>query len=555
MISTGKIDESLDERYAIHAKTQISFFWFELVCIEATGKSTFAYFSVANKDDFEVRIWVFHIYELDMYKSLRCLHHKAKTGHLQPLSAPQKRLLAWVEAKGVQWPKALYPVQFPPGYLGVQAKQAIGPNETIISVPRRLVITANRVEKSELSAIFTSAPSLFKATKHSYTDDFKLILFLLSEAAKGRDSDWYFYLQTLPSSPYHISYWPPASLSHLQDESLINQAAGQLRLLKSQWKLIKEAALQHPALFTEEKITWEKFKWAEGVVSSRAFGDGRMSHCLCPIAELVNHANSATGYLCESKGNARSGKPYIEDDDDLPKALYFPSYVHYAHLINSLHSLSPEQSSDLFVTTNELDFKPEKKGKPLKTDREEDRDCLRIVSGPQETYEAGAEICLNYGPLSNRAALLRYGFAMADDDLAYCLVTVDLKEYLTREQYEKIAKKLIRTEWTFKLRKGQVCTQLITVFRALLWRPNVHTIESIFSATDDTLELAARQAATRLLERTLHDFPTSISEDQERLAYNCPLHEHFSILYRLQRKQVLSLHISLLCSPSSTSIG
>lgn len=490
-----------------------------------------------------------------MYKSIRFLHHKAKTGQLQPLSAPQKRLLAWVEAKGVQWPKALYPVQFHPGYIGVQAKQAIGPNETIISVPRRLVITANRVEKSELSAIFTSAPSLFKATKHASADDFKLILFLLSEAAKGKDSDWYFYLQTLPSSPYHISYWPTSSLLHLQDESLINEAAGELRLLKSQWKQVKEAVLQHPALFTADKITWEKFKWAEGVVSSRAFGDEGVSHSLCPIAELVNHANSATGYLCESKGNVRGGNPYAEDDDDLPKGLYFSNYVRIAHLINFLYSLSPEQSSDLFITSSELDFKPEKKEKPHRTSKEEDRDCLRIVSGPDETYEAGAEICLNYGSLSNRAALLRYGFAMADDDLAYCLVLLDLKEYLTRDQYEQIAKKMKRTEWTFKIRKGQICSQLIAAFRALLWRPNVHTVESIVSATDDTLELAARQAAARLLERTLREFPTSISEDQERLAQNCSLHEHFSILYRLQRKQVLSQQISLLCSPLSTSIA
>ena len=482
-----------------------------------------------------------------MHVIARAIHHKAQLGTLQPLSPAQKRLLAWAEAKGVHWPKALFPVKFHPGYIGLQAKQTISPNETIISVPRRLVITAQRVENSELGPLFASTPSLFKATKHSYADDFKLILFLLYEAEKGIESDWHVYLQTLPLDPPQVVYWPAESLSQLQDESLTREAMSQFRLLKAYWRQIRETVLSHPKLFTPEMVTWDKFKWAEGVVSSRAFGDGRMSHSLCPVAEFLNHHNNATGYVFERKGLARSGKPYREDDDDLPKGLFFPAFPHFAILLNSLYPLTTEQRTHLFISTNELDPEPEKTTKTPKTSTE-DSDCLRIVAGPDETYEAGAEICLNYGPLSNRAALLRYGFAMANDDLAYCLVTLDVREYLTGDQYETIKKKQLRTDWTFKLKAGQICPKLLTALRLLLWRPNNHTLESIFSPEDISLDNSAKLAAINLLERTLSAFPTSISEDQQGLSSAFFLHEHFSLLYRFQRKSILSKHISSLRS-------
>ena len=481
---------------------------------------------------------------------MRPLRHKASIGLRQPQSPHLQRLFTWAEAKGVTWSKVHYPVCFPPGHTGVQALHTIHPNEPIISIPKKLIISAQRLEKSELNTVFTAAPQLFKPTKNSYADDFRLMLFLLYETAKGEESDWYVYLRTLPSVPPQLYYWPADAMNQVQDASLVAQANGQSRLIKSQWRQISDVVLKYPSLFTPDMITLEKFQWAEGIVSSRAFGDGLPSHSLCPIAELVNHKNCATRYRYGQMPVTPT--VHVNDDDDLPRSLFLPSYRHFVQLTRLLHPISPQQHQYLSITAHGMDH-PSKSSTSSKIPRESDGDCMEIVSGSEEMYEKGAEVCLNYGAMSNRATLLRYGFCMEQDDLAYCIVTVDIKKYLTRNEYEKAKTAKMKTEWSFKVKKKGRNDALLTAFRTLLWRFDANSIESILSPGDISLDQSVQNAVFDLFRSTLTSFPTTISEDQSSLCLpSLPLYTRFAVYYRLQRKRILSHFLSDM--PSSCSL-
>lgn len=91
-------------------------------------------------------------------------------------------------------------MEYPPGYLGSQAKEDISPGEVIIHVPRNLMIMT-------LTAFDSEIGHMFQENNHLYTDayvdyeDAIIITYLIYEKYKGVESKWYYFIQANSHSP------------------------------------------------------------------------------------------------------------------------------------------------------------------------------------------------------------------------------------------------------------------------------------------------------------------------------------------------------------------
>ena len=101
-----------------------------------------------------------------------------------PLIVPEAvaAMFNWSQKKGIKWPKIIYPVRFPPGYIGSMAVEDIYPNERIMTAPNSSLITSKVAEQSELSSFFAEHSEFFSRT-------LTLIAFLLHEKFKGKSSE------------------------------------------------------------------------------------------------------------------------------------------------------------------------------------------------------------------------------------------------------------------------------------------------------------------------------------------------------------------------------
>jgi len=91
----------------------------------------------------------------------------------------------------------------------------------------------------------------------------------------------------------------------------------------------------------------------------------------------------------------------------------------------------------------------------------------------------------------------------------------------------------------------RLIVDLIRVIRCLLWTPN--SPPAAFSKPVDwKLELTVLHKAKSLVEAELNGFATSIAEDEELLGLKLPLRTRFAVLYRINVKEALSVHLQFL---------
>ena len=479
------------------------------------------------------------------------IHHPARLGVEEPLSQEYEELFTWALSQGVRWNNLRYPVRFPPGYYGVQTTSFIGPNETIISVPKHLIIAAREINNTELGPMLEAHPELFQQYKHSWWEDFRLILFLLMEEDKGRLSKWHVYLRTLPRAVDSTVVWSDAELSLLQDETLVSESKDRRARLHSYWTELRQVALQYPGLFREDMLTFDRFIWAQFIVTSRTFGKSVPSTCLCPIAELVNHQRSQTYYVYGREGKLLYQKGEDWDDDDWPTGFETPCMSMLATVVKAANGpLGREADSYLTTAAWDRDMAADSESakhrwRPLKF-TESPTDALRIVSGPTESYSPGAEIYLNYGSRSNRSLLVYYGFALDQDELRYDFVHVTVADYLGEREMKAAKDSGCADVWTFKVRGNRLCDSLLAALRSLLWKPTAHSLKNALTEEDTNLEVSVVTAAISVIEKRLQQYPTTEVEDEARLRQVEALREYFAVQYRRQRKAALREQCKLL---------
>jgi len=94
----------------------------------------------------------------------------------------------------------------------VRAKEDISVSEVITFVPNKCLITVDRAMNSEIGFIFTNHENFFKAC---HERDFRrLVLFVMYEYQKGKESFWYPYLNGVDPGTVPC-YWDDKYLSQI----------------------------------------------------------------------------------------------------------------------------------------------------------------------------------------------------------------------------------------------------------------------------------------------------------------------------------------------------
>jgi hypothetical protein len=476
---------------------------------------------------------------------------------LQERTAKVERMLEWAQSQGAIWEKIKFSVTFASGYSGVQATSPLSPSETILRIPHSLLLSSHHPALEPLHPLFSAYPALFAQHQHSWWEDFRLALFLIQQHYLGLQSPYEPYISALPARIDSTVAWSQADLDQLQDPSFVQESNSRLSQLIVYWSQLKQALDQFPALIPPDYFSLGRFLWAQFIVSSRTFGRNVPYTTLCPVAELMNHAFCRTYYIYGPKDTVKPSNIEPHDQDDWPEDLYSPSFSQLGVIMKTHKGpIRKEQAAYLTNSAWEMDMQKQQRDSQLHKARSpalqpcEDH-YLRLVCGPNESYNAGDEVCLNYGNRSNRAWLMYYGFALASDPYKYELIQLDIKDFLPAEVVKTALECGGKEQWTYKIKGSEICEELITTFRAFNWSSD-KPLSSAFYPTDPALEAAARAAAAALLTGQLGSFATSIEEDEALLSTDISLRTRFAVLYRLQRKQVLAQQIALLKAGKST---
>ena len=183
---------------------------------------------------------------------------------------------------------------FPDTGRGLMALTPLVPDDILISIPLRFMITRRNVEDSLKSENCLVIGDLNKLSTHHL-----IAVFLLLELAKGSDSFWHPYLKTLPdaySVPYFCSSHEISHLPRYVTEKILKQqklVAAAYDLTKSHVKIAHDIA---------------RFSWAWFAVNTRAvyfensddvtvdanFGKSENNLALAPFLDMFNHSSDVT---------------------------------------------------------------------------------------------------------------------------------------------------------------------------------------------------------------------------------------------------------------------
>ena len=130
-------------------------------------------------------------------------------------SPEEEEMFKWAADHGIKWPKIVYPVRFPPGYIGSMAIEEIFPGERIVTAPNKSLFTSKVAQDSELKPIFENCPETFRRSM------LVLVTYLVWEKHKGEASSWAPFIKYQPKNPSNIQDWETEEINELQDRDLI----------------------------------------------------------------------------------------------------------------------------------------------------------------------------------------------------------------------------------------------------------------------------------------------------------------------------------------------
>ena len=218
-------------------------------------------------------------------------------GKVLSKDAETSRFFEWASEIGVKLnPKIQYPVEFPPGYYGMQTSAEILPGEDILSAPNSAMLSMKLMNSPSLAPVYSSSPDLFSLPDRAH-EDCRIITYFLWQQSLGGDSFWQPYLSFLPKTVETIIDWTDADLAQLQDPDFEYDSKYR-RDRDFQGNIYLGTVLQgFPELFKAEYLTIENINWVWKILCTRSYGRCVPYNSLIPIADLINHSNVNTNYF------------------------------------------------------------------------------------------------------------------------------------------------------------------------------------------------------------------------------------------------------------------
>ncbi|XP_044070424.1 SET domain-containing protein 4 [Siniperca chuatsi] len=202
------------------------------------------------------------------------------------------RLLKFLHQRGFT-STLLKPALFTDTGRGLQALKTIKPGQLVISLPESCLLTTSTVLDSYLG-------QYIKSWKPRLSPLLALCVFLVCERQRGEASDWFHYINVLPTT-----YTCPA---YFTDDVMAVLPTSVRRRALEQREAVREIHSFNQDLFrslqpilsqpVEEVLTYEALRWAWCSVNTRSvfmshpsnnFLSGQDVYALAPFLDLLNH--------------------------------------------------------------------------------------------------------------------------------------------------------------------------------------------------------------------------------------------------------------------------
>ncbi|KAK8957845.1 hypothetical protein KSP39_PZI001243 [Platanthera zijinensis] len=124
----------------------------------------------------------------------------------------------------------------------------------------------------------------------------RLAVVLLAEQELGKGSDWYPYINSLPSAGnmHNTIFWTPEELKMIHQSSIYHDTLNLKSFLAKEFSALNPALKHFPVIFGEVKL--ENFIHAYALVISRAWGTSN-GVSLVPFADFLNHDGASDAAL------------------------------------------------------------------------------------------------------------------------------------------------------------------------------------------------------------------------------------------------------------------
>lgn len=187
----------------------------------------------------------------------------------------------------------LQPADFTDTGRGLQAQKTIKPGELIISLPESCLITTSTVLDSYLG-------QYIKSWKSRLSSVLVLCVFLVCERDRGKESEWFPYINALPTTYTCPACYADGVIALLptgvqsraseQREAVREIHSSNQEFFRSLWPILSRPV--------EEVLTYEALRWAWCSVNTRSvflsrppshFLSGQDVYALAPFLDLLNH--------------------------------------------------------------------------------------------------------------------------------------------------------------------------------------------------------------------------------------------------------------------------
>ena len=144
------------------------------------------------------------------------MNYDSKKSQEAASDAKTAKYLAWCRKEGVIADKVEFPAVYG-GVWGSRASQDIEPNEALLSVPIKMMISVEGAKNSDIGEIFKNHESIY--IKNIDRDYLILITFLVYERLKLENSYWYSYFEIVDPGT-DASNWPESAVNKTDDLEL-----------------------------------------------------------------------------------------------------------------------------------------------------------------------------------------------------------------------------------------------------------------------------------------------------------------------------------------------
>ncbi|XP_062188109.1 protein SET DOMAIN GROUP 40-like [Phragmites australis] len=272
--------------------------------------------------------------------------------------------------------RSLVVAEFPDaGGRGLAAAHDLRRGELMLRAPRAALLTSDRVtaDNPRIGACVSAHRPRFSSVQI-------LILCLLAEVGKGKDSVWYPYLSQLPRYYTILATFNDFEVEALQIDNAIWVAQKAIRAIILDWE--EATPLMKELEFKPKLLILKSWLWAFATVSSRTLHiPWDDAGCLCPVGDLFNYA-------------APDDDTSLEEED--------AAEVMNCQQKNKMSDSSKRLTDGGYEDANGYCFYARKK------------------------YRKGEQVLLGYGTYTNLELLEHYGFILDENPNEKTFIQLDL---------------------------------------------------------------------------------------------------------------------------------